>query len=67
MTAPIQGEYKPIIPPIVRTVVYYLGVAAGAVGIILVGNPTVARVALAIGFIAGSLGVAYRPTKAVAK
>jgi len=62
-----EGTYKPKVPMIVRTVTYYAGVAAAAVGLVLVDNATVARVALAIGFVAGSLGVAYRPTRAVTK
>ena len=62
-----EGTFKPKVPTIVRTITYYAGVAAAAVGLVLVDNATVARVALAIGFVAGSLGVAYRPTRAVAK
>jgi len=56
-------EYKPVIPAVVRTATYYAGVAAGAAGFIFIDEQWVARAALAIGFIAASFGVAYRPTR----
>lgn len=69
-------DYAPNIPPLVRTVVYVIGVATGfltllATGIVAVVAPgctdQVAAIGAAatgaVGWLASVLGVAYRPTR----
>lgn len=68
-------EYKPAIPPIVRTVVYAVGLVVGFLAVLITGVAavwwpdytvqviaTAGAVTAATSFLAGSLGVAYRPT-----
>lgn len=73
MTTPIDGA--PAIPPKVRTVAYFAGLAIGAVTILATGvtvavAPNAAATVLAVcgalsgaaSFVLGGLGVAFRPT-----
>lgn len=70
--------YRPAVPDAVRTVVYVVGLAVGALAILAgqVGpvwwpeaseqiDATVQGVTKTVLFIAGALGVAYRPTRRV--
>lgn len=56
-------DYKPTIPPAVRTVTYYLGVLAAAVIVIFPDQPILARIGAGVALVASSFGVAYRPTR----
>lgn len=56
-------EYKPTIPPMVRTITYYVGVLASALLVVVPDYPILVRVAAGIGVLASAFGVAYRPTK----
>lgn len=59
----MDENYTPTVPPMVRTVTYYLGVAATAAAFVFPEAPVLVRVGSAIGFVASVFGVAYRPTK----
>lgn len=75
MAATIFTDGAPAIPPRVRTVAYFAGLALGAVTILVTGitaavAPHVAVTVLAVcgalsgaaSFVLGGLGVAFRPT-----
>ncbi|WNM25249.1 hypothetical protein [Demequina capsici] len=53
-------EYKPAVPSAARAVVYYAGIVAIAASFIWPDVDTLTRVGLAVGFVASSLGVAFR-------
>ena len=70
-----MSDFKPQIPPIVRTVVYAVGLAWGTLATLVTGIAavwwpdhaqailaTVGAGSSAVAFLAGGLGVAYRPT-----
>lgn len=74
-----MNDYTPAVPPVVRSVAYWLNLFVGAVVLLSVGLAPIwlgdevatkvvasgAVVTAAVGFVAGALGVAYRPTKPV--
>lgn len=56
-------DYKPTIPPVVRTATYYAGVAAAAAVVIFPDQPILVRIGAGVALVASSFGVAYRPTR----
>lgn len=59
----MDTDYKPTVPPIVRTITYYVGVVATAALVVAPDYPLLVRIGAGIGVIASAFGVAYRPTR----
>lgn len=72
---PTEGTYTPTIPPVVRTVTYYAGVAIAFLAFVVSGTAALLMedplavvgisglIGTGFGLVASSFGVAYRPTK----
>ena len=69
------APYQPTIPPLVRTIVYVIGLVTGFASILAIGlgaifypdqstqiTAAAGVVGTAVGWLASALGVAYRPT-----
>lgn len=73
-SAAVEEGHKPEVPPIVRTVVYFIGLGWGTLATLITAIAavwwpdhvkeilaTVGGVSSAVSFLAGGLGVVYRP------